>query len=154
MDIIEIKANLIEALWRIKRVHIELLFNDISKNEFFALEMLNKFSKFDNQNSDICVSQLAKNLKMSSPATSRMLNNLEEKGLIIRTIDKNNRRNTFVSLTDLGKQRTIDNTNILNEYIENVISNMGEEKVMNLIFLINEMTNIMEKEINKNINDK
>ena len=48
------------------------------------------------------VSDLAKAVRMTMPGVSRALAGLEEKGIIERRIDKSDRRNTLVFLTEDG----------------------------------------------------
>jgi DNA-binding MarR family transcriptional regulator len=52
----------------------------------------------------VYVSALAEELMISVSMVSKMLKVLEDRGWIRRTVDMNSRRNTFVSLTDLGLQ--------------------------------------------------
>ena len=63
----------------------------------------------------VYVSQLAKELKVSSPAVSRMLGILENKGPIGRDVDKDNRRNTYVYLTQQGEEEIAETERLLDE---------------------------------------
>ena len=54
------------------------------------------------------VKQLAAAAAMDSPAATVTVNDLEERGLVLRTIDPGNRRCKVVSITDLGRQVVAD----------------------------------------------
>jgi DNA-binding MarR family transcriptional regulator len=142
----ELQLNMIQAVERMKKAKSSMIFEDISKGEFFTLEMINKYNENNCHSEGICVSDIAKGLKISSSAISRMLRQLEEKEFITRTVDKTDRRNTYVNLTSLGNEKRINAASILKEFLENIITRMGDQKVTQLIDLINEMSDIMEDE--------
>ena len=73
-----------------------------------------KLEKLHNS-SNYGISNIADSLHVSSPAISRTITALENKGYAVRYIDKLNRRNTNVKLTDLGV-----NLNLSNELLVNV----------------------------------
>ncbi|MCM6772095.1 MarR family transcriptional regulator [Nocardia sp. CDC159] len=47
--------------------------------------------------------QLAQAATMDAPATTVTVNDLEERGLVVRAIDPGNRRSKLVSITDAGR---------------------------------------------------
>ena len=47
--------------------------------------------------------QIAEAATMDAPATTVAINDLEDRGLVIRTPDPTNRRSKLVSLTDAGR---------------------------------------------------
>ncbi len=142
----DFKISMIQAVHRMKKASFTMIFEDISKGEFFTLEMINKYTESNGNNGGICVSDIAKGQKISTSAISRMLRQLEEKGLIIRTVDKTDRRNTYVTLTDLGNEKRLSAASYLNKFVEKIIIRMGDQKISQLIELINEMSDIMEDE--------
>ena len=85
------------------------------------------------------VSSIAKNLHVSSPAISRTLTSLENKGYVVRCIDINNRRNTGVMLTEEGHDVLAKEYEKVNDVFGEVIDSMGEEKIDMLISLTKEM---------------
>lgn len=54
------------------------------------------------ENGKITSSELAAKTKTLPPAVSRTLRGLEEKGYVERSVDKKDRRNTYISLTEKG----------------------------------------------------
>lgn len=138
------KTSMIQAVHRMKKASSAIILEDMSKGEFFTLEMINKYIENHCNIEGICVSDIAKGLKISPSAISRMLRQLEEKGYITRTVDKTDRRNTYVVLTDLGKEKRLRAESSLNEFAEKIITQMGDRKISQLVELINEMVDIME----------
>lgn len=141
-----LKEEFMRVSHRMRKLNMSHIFSDVSQGEFFALEMLRKCQKRTGDGG-IIVSDLAKSLRVSSPAASRMLRNMEEKGLIRREVDKNNRRNTYVYLTDKGLESREMAAKAMDDFTERVMKRMGDENVEMLISLIQKMTSIMEEEL-------
>ncbi|QIS24246.1 MarR family transcriptional regulator [Nocardia terpenica] len=49
------------------------------------------------------VSELARAAAMDAPAATVTVNDLEERGLVVREVDPTNRRSKLVSITDAGR---------------------------------------------------
>ncbi|WP_067567378.1 MarR family winged helix-turn-helix transcriptional regulator [Nocardia acidivorans] len=56
----------------------------------------------------ISVKQLAVAATMDAPAATVTINDLEERGLVVREVDPNNRRTKLVSLTAAGRELILD----------------------------------------------
>ncbi len=95
----------------------------------------------------IHVSGLAMRLKVSSPAVSRMVGMLEEKGYIGRDIDKEDRRNTYIYLTDKGRAVKVSAEEAMRRLTERVMLRMGDRDMQELIMLWNRLADIMEEEL-------
>lgn len=78
------------------------------------------------------VSWLVKKSHVPAPAVSRTLRTLEQKGFIERTVDKEDRRNTFVSLTEVGFSINREIDNIMEGFADAVFGNMGEETMQKM----------------------
>ena len=85
MDRGGVTEELLKAAGRMRRVRLSVLFPDISQGEFLALEVIYRYTLIQDGRK-ICVSDLAKNMKIASSAVSRMLHTLEERGLISREV--------------------------------------------------------------------
>ena len=88
-------------------------------------------------------------LKGTPSAISRMLRGLEEKKFIERKVDKKDRRNTYVTLTQEGMAITQKAEAEMNVFTSNVIAAMGEEVSRTLIKLFNQLVDVMEIELKK-----
>ena len=98
------------------------------------------------------VSDLAKAVRMTMPGVSRVLAGLEEKGIIERRIDKSDRRNILVFLTEDGYSKIREYKRRINKYFETVFERFGEERVAEVIELIAELAEIAQEELNKELN--
>lgn len=111
-----------------------------------------KLQKLHNS-SNYGVSNIADSLHVSSPAISRTITSLENKGYVVRYIDKLNRRNTIVRLTELGVEVFESECRKISEFMNSVVERMGEEKLNELLNLSNELLVNVEKEIKSRKNE-
>ena len=99
--------------------------------------------------SGVYVSDLVKMVDVAPSAVSRLLRELEKAGYVQRETDKNNRRNTFVSLTSEGKEIMLSARARMIDFSEAVLISMGEEKLNQFIELSDEFARCMEQELQK-----
>lgn len=97
------------------------------------------------------VSDLAKAVRMTMPGVSRALAGLEEKGIIERRIDKSDRRNTLVFLTEDGYIKIREYKKRINKYFETVFERFGEDRVAEVIELIGDLAEIAQEELQKEL---
>ena len=95
---------------------------------------------------DFEASDIAKRLRITAPAVSKMLRSMEEKGYVERRVDEKDRRNTRVSITPDGKEAEQQVRRQMQEFITGVIERLGEERTKELIHLMNRYTEIMQEE--------
>ena len=92
---------------------------------------------------------MAAKMKVSSPAVSRLLKSMEGKHYIARHADAKDRRNTRVFITETGREKREKCRLVLQDYTERVIGQMGEENMLQLLNLFNQMVDVMEHELKK-----
>jgi DNA-binding MarR family transcriptional regulator len=148
MKNIAIHTKLMYAFQRIRKVEIRPE-TGISKMEFFALQAIGGYQQKTGL-PGIYVSELARNLRIASSQTSRMLKILEERELIGREIDNRDRRNTYVFLTEQGREVCRETQDSMKCFMKRVLQSMGEDRVEELISLCNELAEVMEREAMKN----
>lgn len=141
------KRRFFHAAHDLKKFRFKKLLPNISQGEFFVLKHISRV--MENHPEGVTVSDLAKMLKNAPPTTSRFLNNLEEKGWIVRKVNTEDRRNVHVILTEEGKKIQISMDMVMDEFMDTVVNRLGDEKAELLIELIQEVTSIMEEELNK-----
>lgn len=101
---------------------------------------------------EICQRDLAKLILKDRPNTGRLLNSLEDKGLIKRFADtKNNRLVRKTILTEKGKQVVEKIAQILKEYFANLPTGLSAQKVEELKISLREFRESLEKEVEMNI---
>ena len=143
----ELFEQILKALHRMKSTKLDEIFKGLNQYEFVLMQIIEK--KTLENGKGIFVSELADNMKVSSPAISRKLGMLEEKGLLIRVTDEEDRRNTYVCLTKKGVQTKKEASEKMKYVIIHVIQNMGNEKIEQMILLWNEFSKEMQIEAEK-----
>ena len=151
--------QLVEKIFRFNKVlHKQMaLLTECSAGEFKMLSViLNELKELEsNQCSDpgVTVSQLSKCLMHSKPATSKMLNTLEEKGLIERITTRADRRAVYITLTNEGRTKVTRIHNRLDEYTNKMLEHLGEKDTKQLLYLLDRMCVIASSEGEKIISE-
>jgi DNA-binding MarR family transcriptional regulator len=117
----------------------------VTTDEFAALDVLMVHN-------EICQRELAKLILKDRPNTGRILNSLEEKGLVKRVADtKNNRLIRKISLTPKGEEVTKEVSIKLKDYISKLPKVFSDEDKVELISLLKQFRASLEKEVEMNI---
>lgn len=122
---------------------------DMTQNEFIALNIIHGYEKDHKETKGIYVSHLASIMRTSVPGISRMLRAMEDRELIERSVDKEDRRNTFVSITEQGESLRQEGMRRVGELFHTVTLRLGVDKVGNMIELLTDFVTIMEEETEK-----
>ncbi|MDR0220186.1 MAG: transcriptional regulator [Lachnospiraceae bacterium] len=80
-------------------------------------------------------SELKIALKSSKPRISAILRTLEKKGEIVREVDKKNRRNVLVTITETGRARARTDMQRVYDCIAETFAEMGEADTRDFIRL-------------------
>ncbi|MFD0793514.1 MarR family winged helix-turn-helix transcriptional regulator [Mucilaginibacter litoreus] len=89
------------------------------------------------------VSQAAALLGLKSTSLSRMLNQLEQTGLIYRASNQGDKRSVKIYLTDLGKEKRQLAKNVVkqfNSYLNAHISDADKQYLIDMLKKINQLT--------------
>ena len=150
-DNIEINKELFDVIMRLKRQsHGNIKLKDLYAGEFMALRIIYKLKMDEDKDSlGVKTSDISNCMFMKKPTTSKMLNNLEDKGYIIRLSDKKDRRITYIDLTQKGIDLLEKHHKEMVDYTNLVISKLGKEDTETLVDLLNKLSDIME-DLNKN----
>lgn len=145
----ELKQSFFRVAGRFHKLHSYSRFQGVSHQEYVVLEMVGKYMQEHPNQPGVYISELVRIQKTSPPAISRTLRSMEEKGWIEKETDANDRRNTFIRLTAAGEKKRRKAADEINEFVDSVIARLGEEKMVNMIAIWEEMENIMLDEIKK-----
>jgi len=148
------KTELAMMMGRKQSIHRNCVPEGVTRSEFFALHQIWTGMNENPEKKWIHVSDLAKRMNIALSAASRMLNSLEERGLIYREIDPKSRRNICVSLTEDGEKLWKKCSGGMSDLLERVIIGMGEEDASKLIELWKRFTELMEKEVDSMMKEK
>lgn len=135
--------ELFKAMHQFHKLRLGDIMPDISGADFWT--MRNIMDK--GEDGKITISELAKKTRVLPSAISRTLKRFEEKGYVERTVNKNDRRNTYVEITDRGREVAQEVREIMRDYGEAVLSKFDEEELSMLISYLNNIYDIAKKEI-------
>jgi len=113
--------------------------NRANKGELFVLHYLSE------RNAQVLPSELSAALNASTGRISAVLASLERKGQIERDIDKTNRRNILVTITEEGLKRAETEMKEIRRKITHVFTEMGEADTAEFIKLTKEFWELMQK---------
>lgn len=143
----ETRDDLYEDLFRAMNQFHKLKFSDMmqnmSKADFIVMNVIMNKGKEDK----MTISELAAIARMLPSAISRTLKGLEEKGYVERTINKQDRRNTYVELTEEGKRQTREVRQVMRDFGKTVMAKLDEQEMNQLILYLNNIYSIAEKEL-------
>ena len=146
---IEDKEAFLRTAVRFKKMNFGEMFTDVSHGEFVMMQMLRDYMAKNPGKKDINVSEIARQQGISSPAVSRTLRSLEEKGYIHREVNERDRRNTYVYLTPAGENKSKETAKIIDDFMMAVIDRLGEDKFKRLVGLWNELADIAQDELGR-----
>lgn len=131
----ELRGQFFSALMRIKK--IEAMFSagcEIQMNELAILQSIVGGCGCDECcGINLNVPEIQKNLQISKPAVSYILNTLEKKQYISRGIDPRDRRKISITATAQGRAAAEDSTRKCNEMWDMLLDRFGEEDMHSLI---------------------
>ena len=114
--------------------------NRLHGPEFFIMERIRTSPEPDN---GVPVSDLG--VGASKPAVSQMLNNLERKGYIERSIAPGDRRKIIVRLTREGETALLEAKSHLDKSLDALIELLGEDDYRELLRLMSRLMDIIEE---------
>ena len=95
------------------------------------------------QEEGTAVSQIANLLGVKSTSLSRMLNNMEELGLIYRKVDSKDKRSVKIYLTDFGREKKHLAKQVVkdfNQYLNKNLQQNERKELIEMLQRINELT--------------
>ena len=99
----------------------------LSKNEYFILAHLIHLSKESNQ--PLTLGRLASDFQVSPPGMSRTVKCMVDKGLLIRQEDQEDRRVTYISVTQAGIQAWQETLNQIKKVMEGYLSQFSQAEL-------------------------
>lgn len=142
-DIEELSQLFDDALVRMRNTIIKFQpMKEISLGEFTLLKAI-KDNGEENNGFSITPSDLSNSLKSSKPATSRMLNLVEDKGFIIRRSEKSDRRIVYIQLTEAGIKVLDEEVERFKILIEKVMNKMGKEDMNKFLYTSKKLCEVL-----------
>lgn len=147
----KIENEMITLFRKLVKVDFSSYIENLSREEFFMLGVIDDYSRENLGREGIRVSEIAETLDVSSPAVSRMLRGLERKKYICRKTSSISRRNTIVKLTPDGVSVYQNSKRNINDLLQRVMKIMGKDEMKELIRLWERLTQIFVEETGKDM---
>ena len=140
----QLKEELIKAAMRFKRMHTDFTPEiNINMNEFFLLKGISQSPPCSDKS--FRLADIHSHLQITKPAVSQMLNSLENRGYILREIDRNDRRKISITLTDKGQEILKATKKDMEKKLDMTISLFGEDNTRKFIASLTALADIVEK---------
>ena len=141
------KTNMVIDLIRLHKIMMRFSERaDVHMGELMIL----KYLSGDNlclRGERMYVSDICADVNISKPGVSQVLNTLESKGYITRSIDQTDRRKIVVALTDAGKSTVKNSMKNVDMIVSDITKRFGEAKTAQLTALFSEFTDLAESTI-------
>ena len=111
----------------------------------FNLSQLKAMSAFKEDGRDYTMGELSRNIQVTMPSMTEMIDGLEELGVVERWRDPNDRRVVRVKLTEKGKQMRKEFMIKRREELENIFSKLNMEDWEKLIESLERASQILKK---------
>ncbi|MHB1484351.1 MAG: MarR family winged helix-turn-helix transcriptional regulator [Saccharofermentanales bacterium] len=138
-----LKEDFVKAIIYLKRVGMTFpSSHDMHMGELILMRKI----EMSGTETDECVSvsEIHKNLHISKPAVSQLLNSLEKKGYVSRVMDKSDRRKVTVSITPKGRTIMNEMKEHLDKATDEIISRIGEDDMKQIIKLFNRLADVLD----------
>ena len=146
----EEQKEFFEIMQAFRKLHLSSMLPDISHGEFGVLKAIQCCERIGSKGTGgVKVSEIVRHMQLPPPAISRALRMLEEKELVLRDVDKQDRRNTFVRLTAKGEGLIEEADCIMEDFGDAVFGNLGEETMRKLNGYLRKFVETSKIEIEK-----
>ena len=110
---------------------------DLKHSEFMLLLAISELT--EKNPGGVSVSELSGYLNVKTPSITPTFTSLEQKELILRAIDPNDRRIIRITLTEKGKKITEESFQHFTNYMKGVVDYLGEEKSNQFADILNDI---------------
>ena len=130
MNYEELANQLLENSYKFRRNSHQAKIDESMRGEHFVLSYIDKME------GGVLPGEISNEMAISTARTAAALNSLENKGLIKREIDKNDRRRILVYLTPQGKELAEKRKRVVLESARNMLEWLGEEDAKEFVRII------------------
>ena len=140
MDYEALSKEFLQVIYKYHQMRSQQQLNSAVHGETFVLQYI---ASHDNATMP---SDISKVMCVSSARIATVLNSLENKGLIIRQIDKQDRRRTILKLTPDGQQKASECSHELLDVARRMLEYLGEEDAKNCVRIMGRLTEMCNSE--------
>ena len=127
---------------------IQELFQKMTLQEYIALYTIaSEEEETPEKKGRIYLRELSEKLQLTTRQTSRLMETLRDRGLVLWSYDGNGSEGTYVTITETGKQLYLEQESILKECYGKVIAKFGKDNLILLLKLMKQLDTLMYEEI-------
>ncbi len=150
-DLTQLSNEMTYQKYLMNRASMKELFEELSVPGYVTLCLAKRMDQGQpKQEQKIYLREIADQLQLSISQTSKMIGKLRDKGLLIWTHDGKGRKGTYITITDLGREKLKKQEEILKDFYETVIEQFGKEDFIQLIQMMHRLEAIMQEELGQN----
>lgn len=131
----------------------EEIFETLTKRKKYIGELSSNISQGEsgvllyllNAKINVSQSELSENLGVTMPRIVAVINTLQNKELIEKKLDPNDKRKSIISITNKGKDNIIKKKKDAIKFIENVIKELDEQEIEQYIAISKKIERISNK---------
>lgn len=131
-------------IYEISRMNGHKVFIHMSAIDYIAIWLLSDHMDVTGQKRKIYLEYMADKLNLSMGKVSKIVKELQERGLVQWKHDGQGDAGTYIQITDSGIQLAEKQQNILQEYYKNVVEKFGEDRLVQFLGQIDELQQIMD----------
>lgn len=140
MDYEELAGEFIHVMASFAKTKTQNKVAGFSQGENYMLYFLNRHRRH------VLPREISSEMRITTARTAAVLNNLENKGLINRAIDRHDRRQILVELTKDGEKAAEERQKEYIEITKKILESLGEEDAKELVRI---MKKLMELQVEK-----
>lgn len=137
VDYTELAEQFLRDTFQFKSYGHQRKIDESMRGEVFVLLYILKWDKY------VLPSEIGEKMNISSARVATILNALENKGLITREIDKNDRRKILVSLTEKGAKQAKNHNQTIVNLAAKMLKFLGENDAKELIRITHRLVDFM-----------
>ncbi len=141
--------QLVHAVLRMRKANFSAFFCSMTRAEFFTAEYIHAYAARHPDEPGVSVSELAALLRIRPPAVSRTIRPLELRGLLKRSEDPQDRRNTRLSLTPEGEAVRAEICARMQRFSAVFAERMSAQELETLVRLLNKTMDIWDEQLRK-----
>lgn len=148
-DLAVLANSLASHSFKTGREYTKKLFQKMSTADYVAMWILSRSMENEVGDSKIYLEDIARTLKLSMGKVSKIVKELQERGLVKWKHDGAGEEGTYIVITENGISSVKKQQKILEKFYKTVIEEYGEEQFVRLLGQIAELEEIMNRVIDE-----
>ncbi|MCI7813064.1 MAG: MarR family winged helix-turn-helix transcriptional regulator [Lachnospiraceae bacterium] len=130
------------------RGKIREFFGKMTIPEYIALNMIAHAGEHSSIYSGrTYLKELSEKMQLTIRQTSKMVGELQDRGLLCWSHDGNGSEGTYVTITEAGQKLLSEQETVLKEYYGRVIEKFGKKNMIDLLQLMKQLDTVMSSEV-------